>query len=225
MLLPYALKTSEFGPVTTAAIARQMPIFSEIGRKEFFYERLWESWVCGERCGLAPYDWCKHIPPFQAFLMLSLPWLGRWPHRFPLVRKVSRDSLILLNILLVSLGMFSLAHIFLFKLHLPSRYTKHSIRILVAIGGAIAGVILFQALWRACRRRQNRALTAATLGLSLFLLFGYPLAINSYPNPDYVQARSPALYQFFAEQPKTLLSALYRKKPTIFPPYRGDRCW
>ncbi|MEM9217600.1 MAG: hypothetical protein AAGD25_25080 [Cyanobacteria bacterium P01_F01_bin.150] len=156
MLLPYALKISDYGPVLTAAEGRQLPILQNDGRKYFFFDDPLQFWFCGERSGLLPYNWCKTgLPPQLWASLLFLGWIGRSPRRFPLVRQLSTQASVLPHILLSSLGMFFLAHLLLFRLHLPSRYTKHSLRMLVAIVGAIAFVSLFDAVLCWINRRSE----------------------------------------------------------------------
>ncbi len=54
MLLPYALKVSEYGPVITAAEAKTLPIFQSSGRKPFFYDDPLQFWFCAERSSIFP---------------------------------------------------------------------------------------------------------------------------------------------------------------------------
>ena len=223
MLMPYALKVSDFGPVTTAAEGRNLPVLQSTGRKNFFYNDPWKFWFCGERCGMVPYDWCKYFPPPQFWITLSLPFLFRYPNPFPLTEKATRHIVILPQILLASLGMFFAAHALLFKLHLPSRYTKHSLRILVALGAGVALVIILDAVWRAIKRRtkahsrKRQVLTVSCLIPLIALLFGYPFLLEEYPNPDYVEAETPAIYEFFAQQPKDILVASLSEQANNIP--------
>ena len=55
------------------------------------------------------------------------------------------------RIVLTAVAMWATAHLLLFKLHLPSRYTHWSLRIVLAMG---AGIVL-ATTWEALRRRRQ----------------------------------------------------------------------
>jgi hypothetical protein len=212
MLLPYALEGSSFGPVTTAAEGRNLPILQNRGSKRFFYDNPWDFWVCAERSGMVPSDWCRYFPPASALMALFLPSLLRQSDRFPLTKQISHNINILTQILLSSLGMFFFAHAVLFKLHLPNRYTKHSARILVAIAGAIALIVILDKLWQNCDRRlknrqKNQLIKIAILIPFTAIVFSYPFILKNFPDTQYFLASDPSLYQFFAKQPKDILIA------------------
>lgn len=213
LLLPYALKISDYGPVLTAAEARTLPTLEGDGRKNFFFDSPLKFWFCGERSGMFPYNWCKFERPPQLWGAIALPIVLCFPKRFPLAEKISEHIAILPQILLSSLGMFFLAHVLLFRLHLPSRYTKHSIRMVVAFAAGIALVLLLEAGFRWATCRSDQAFGGKTLpalgcvGLLCVYIFGYPFLMDRYPNPDYVHAPAPKVYEFLAEQPKDSLVA------------------
>ncbi|MDZ7344870.1 MAG: hypothetical protein ONA90_10205 [candidate division KSB1 bacterium] len=52
----------------------------------------------------------------------------------------------LLQITVASLAMFFIAHLLLFRLHLPSRYTEHSLRIVTAIAAGITITLVIDAI-------------------------------------------------------------------------------
>ncbi len=213
LLLPYALKISDYGPVLTTAEARTLPTLEGDGRKNFFFDSPLKFWLCGERSGMFPYNWCKYERPPQLWAAIALPILLWFPRRFPLSSKITEHAAILLQILLSSLGMFFLAHLLLFRLHLPSRYTKHSIRILVALAAGIALILLIEAGLRWAQGRSPTSPGGKTLpavGFTTLLciyIFGYPFLMDRYPNPDYVHAPAPEVYEFLAEQPKDSMVA------------------
>lgn len=212
MLLPYALQVSDYGPVTTGAEGKQLLIMQQKGRKEFFYPNPWLYWFCGERCGMIPYDWCRTFPPPQAWFAVLLPWLLNKKYYYQLASKISDNVSILWQILASSLGMFFLAHALLFKLHLPSRYTKHSVRILVAIAGAIALIILANKVYQFCQQNiqtptQKQWLLSGFIAFLLLMSFGYPLILREFPNAAYHTAYNQTLYPFFAEKPKDIMIA------------------
>ncbi len=221
MLLPYALTTSEYDPVVTATEARSMPIFQSTGRKAYFYDDPVKFWFCALRSGVLPK--CMFPPP-QVWAAVLLPFLLRYPRHFPLSKKVSSEVIILSQILVASLGMFFLAHALLFKLHLPSRYTKHSVPILIAIAGGIATILFLDAVLRIYQqpRRSSRVKQFLTLGLFTLvagLIFLYPNSLKKFPRVDYRTANEPALYKFFAEQPKNSLIASLSQETNNIPTF------
>ncbi len=222
MMLPYALKISDYEPVLTVQAARTLPTLEGDGRKNFFFDDPFKFWVCGERSGLLPYDWCKYERPPQLWASLLFVIFLRFPKRFPLMDKITTNIVMLPQILVASLSMFFLAHALLFRLHLPSRYTKHSIRMLAVLAAGIALILILDAVFRWAQRtsvqRWRRQLTVGgTLALMSVYVFGYPFLMDDYPNPDYVRAEAPAMYQFFAEQPKDSLIASLSEQANNIP--------
>ncbi|MEB3358628.1 MAG: hypothetical protein VKK04_18020 [Synechococcales bacterium] len=223
MMLPYALKISEYGPVLTVEEARVLPTLEGDGRKNFFFDDPFKFWFCGERSGMLPYDWCKYERPPQLWASLLLPLLLWRPKRFPRLGSLTPHVAVLPQILVASLGMFFLAHALLFRLHLPSRYTKHSIRMLVALAAGIVLVALLDAAlrWAAARSPDTfggRTLPAlGAVGLLGIYIFGYPLLMDRYPNPDYVHAEAPPMYEFFAQQPPDILIASLSEQANNIP--------
>ncbi len=121
--------SSEFAPVITAAEARKLPEFATEGRASFFNDNdPWEFWFNASRSGIRLPS--ALMPPlvYAGFL---LPILLRYPSQFPLSKQVSGGIILLPQLILASLAMFFAAHALLFKLHLPSRYTQHSLRIVM----------------------------------------------------------------------------------------------
>lgn len=221
MLLPYALTTSEYEPVATVAEARNLPIFQSTGRKAYFLDDPKEFWLCAQRSGILPR--CMFPPP-QVWAAVLLPLLLRLPSRFPLAKKVSSQVFLLTQIFLVSVGLYFLAHAVLFKLHLPSRYTKHSIPIIIAIAGGIATILFLDAIFRVCQQarsysRVKQFLTIGVFALITSLVFLYPNSLKKFPNVSYKTANAPTLYQFFAEQPKDSLVASLSQEANNIPTF------
>jgi hypothetical protein len=221
VLLPYALKSSAFGPVLSGDEARSLFTLSPTGWSAFFSDRPLDFWFCGKRSGMLPFEWCTansvfspevdDLPPNplrflllpHLWLALALPFLLRV--RSPLVAQV-RQVWLLPQILLVSLGWFFLAHALIFRLHLPNRYTEHSLRIVAVLAAGLAATLLLERLLRWGGQR-SRLLAA---GLALLLLI-HPLLLRfedvSFPVIQYSTGRHPDLYEFLAAQPKDSLVA------------------
>lgn len=223
ILLPYALQKSEFGPVIAVDQAKALFAFSADGWSKFFDGDWWNYWICGKRSGILPPEWCRIMRKYSILLMppqiwmsLLLPILLLFPSLFPLAKQVKKMS-VLPQMLLASLGMFAIAHLALFRLHLPNRYTEHSLRIIVALAGGVAFTIILDAI---LRRRAIAIIGTALVGAVLIL---YPslLRANNYPFPvtQYTVGKEPQLYQFFEAQPKDTLIASIAEEVSNLPSF------
>lgn len=222
-ILPYVLRISEFDPVITAREARHLPEFAAQGRSAFFVTNAWAYWLWGDRTGLFPSEW-QYVLLFG--FGVALPLLLRCPNRLPLINKIrpARVSL-LLDLFLASLVMFCLAHLFLFRLHLPSRYTHHSWRILIALLDGIVGAVVWQAATAWVARhlrpfcRMQPALVSFLTGSLLVVLMVWPsYAVRAYPyRLGYIRGNEPALYAFLRRQPKDVLVVSLSKEADFIP--------
>ncbi|OCQ91434.1 hypothetical protein BCD67_23780 [Oscillatoriales cyanobacterium USR001] len=203
VLLPYALNSSKFGSVIALADANKLPEFWPGGRASFFTDNSWDFWITGDRSGFFPREWLtKLLIPPQVLAGLLLPIMLRYSGAFPLIKQINNRIVILPELALASTGIFFVAHAFAFKFHHPSRYTQHSLRILMAIAGGIAIAIVIDAILPRIKMR------FISLGiLTLFLI--YPSLINSFPVTNYIVGKVPILYEFLSQQPKdTLIASL-----------------
>lgn len=214
-LLPYVLIPSPYDPVVSSAEARTMFAFSPEGWSSFFNPNPWQFWFCGQRSGMLPPEWCKRIeynslwsmlPQFA--LALSLPWLLRSPQRFPLAQQITTKIWILPQLLLVSFTLFFVAHALIFNLHLPNRYTEHTIRIVMAIALTLSVVLILHSLIRFLRR-QHYAIAFIALTMVGTALVLYPEVVQGYSlrQINYVQGNFPNLYEFLKAQPRDSLLA------------------
>lgn len=232
VLLPYALQSSVFGPAITAAEARTLPTFAPGGWSSFYGQGIWNFWICGKRSGMVPFEWCEtayKLPRWfgqaespilrfraglpQVGLALALPVLMRFARRFPLAQQIDRRMILLPQTLLVSLVLFFVAHALLFELHLPNRYSEHSLRIVTALAGGIALTVLLDALVRSIGSAKPSRRWLAT-GMALFtalalLLYPEYLWFEGAPFPftNYTNGKHPDLYEFFQQQPKDAVIA------------------
>ncbi|MGB7441094.1 MAG: hypothetical protein WA919_08515 [Coleofasciculaceae cyanobacterium] len=219
VLLPYALTTSQFGPTISVAQAKALPEFFPGGRASFFNEEPRQFWLKDDRSGMLSR--LKRLP-ISLSLGLLLPILLKYTSFFPLAKKVTGKTIVLAQLMLVSLGLFFLAHAVLFKLHLPSRYTKHSLRITLAISAAIVLIILLDAILDACqkyRRKGRQSLVLGAVGLIFFALILYPPFLSNFPKTNYTRGKIPAMYEFFAQQPKDILIASVAQEADNLPTF------
>ena len=211
VLLPYVISTSEFAPTITVAQARHLPDFAPNGRSAFFNDRHpFDFWIGGSRSGLRIAS--ALIPPLTYFAVL-LPLILKFKQAFPLGQKVTAKLRILTDLILVSLVMFGIAHLLLFKLHLPSRYTQNSLRIVMAIAASISLTIITHFLFKIIFNRlvrtsfYQRLLAKLILFLLSMLLVIYPHLTNNFVWTQYVQGNAVELYEFLQQQPKDIMVA------------------
>lgn len=199
VLLPYALSTSTFEPVITAAEAKTLPEFLAQGRNRFFVTDPWAYWLHGRSgIGLA-----AALTPPLIYTGLLLPILLKFPSRFPLTQQISSKIRLLPQLLLASGVMFFAAHALLFKLHLPSRYTQHSLRIVVALAAGITLTLILD--WIA--RLQKSLISWGLTALIAITLIAYPNSLKNFPWTYYIVGKAPALYEFLQQQPKDITIA------------------
>lgn len=222
VLLPYELTPNEFGPLITAAQARTQPEFREVagvfGRAFFFHDNPFIYWLFGPRSGalfllMPPLIWAGFALPF---------WL-RQPCRFPLARQV-RHANLLLQITVASFGLFFVAHALLFRLHFPSRYTYHSLRIVMAFAAGIA-LTLWGDRVRAQQQHQTELTDRQLLSWGLTILLLGVLVIApffpqlSLPNQLQIVGETPRLYEFLSKQPKDILVASVAEEVNNLPSF------
>ncbi len=193
----YAVTRSEFGAAITASQMRQMPEYGLGGRNEYFGVKPLAFWLLGNS-GL-------RIPVFPSIIWagFGLPWL----------RRIRLNQVTLLSqVLLASLGSYGLAHLLLLRLHFPSRYTYHTLRIILAAAAGIVLTLLLKAGWRWLSLADlSRWRAQVWLGLSAVLAAAL-LIIPAVP-PLFLQFQgwiigdAPAVYDYLLAQPPGLLVA------------------
>ena len=200
----YKLQTADTHQVIELELAKQLPEFYPEGRNTFFLDNFWSFWLVGQRSGYFPREW-------QYVLLCSfgllLPILQKYPQQFALVKQVNPRIKITLQILLASSILFLLSHLLLFKLHLPSRYSQHTWKIVIALVDGITVAIIADYVWQKIKRYHkiiNYFIIAIALGALLYPTY----AVQSYPyRLGYVTGETPELYQFLRQQPQNTLIA------------------
>jgi hypothetical protein len=212
-MLPYALIKHGFGPVISAAEARQMLEFLPKGRSSFFNDQSPEKFWFRGRAGLNLSAALTPATNLLGFGLIRSRWRG-WPwSKSPLLQALSPEVAVLGQLLIASAACFFAAHALLFKLHLPSRYSGHSLRLVFCAAAGVVLVLVLERLWTGIRsaaisgqsfRRIGGAVLLSTLvSLLLFL----PLAAKRFPASAYFRPESEALIDFLRLQPKESLVA------------------
>ena len=218
--LPYLLSPSDYGPVVSLAEARRLPEFQAGGRAEFFRDSSAQFWLWDGRSGILPR--ADRLSPllYAALLLPLMAWRSRW---FPLCQHIQPKVVILVQMLGVSLVWYGLAHLLLYRLHLPSRYTQHTLRIGLALAAAIALITLIDALlhWAEQAHRQQRlrfhvgVIASGAIALALLL---FPLWVQ-FPRVGYVTGAYPDLYTFFSQQPADTMIASIADEASNLPSF------
>ena len=206
----YKLQAGNSHEVIDLELAKQLPEFQTEGRNSFFIDDFWSYWLVGQRSGYFPREW-------QYVLLCSfgllLPVLIKRSHTFPLAKQINPNINIITKILIASLILFCLSHLLLFKLHLPSRYTQHTWRIVIALVDGITLAIVIDKFTQ-FKPKLRPLIVIIVLGALL-----YPThAVQSYPyRLGYVTGNSPELYQFLQRQPKNVLIASLSSQADFIP--------
>lgn len=219
VMLPYALNSSEFGPVVTGIEARALPEFNRGGRIPFFDDDPWDFWLYGRDSGIMK----QGFEPLLSWTGLLLPILLQYPSRFPLVKQIASRVTLLPQIILASIGMFLVAHILLYKVFAPSRYTRYSLRLVIILAAGMALTVILDAVWRWARQQAKPTGQRLFLVLGLTALLGGALVLYpsflEFPKTNYIVGKKPALYEFFQEQPKDILIASLSREADNLPPF------
>ncbi|NJL55342.1 hypothetical protein HC928_09280 [bacterium] len=220
VLLPYALSTDGYGEVITRAEAINMPEFWRRGRSEFFHEDPLQFWIFGDRSGF--FTKPKRFP-LILWTAVLLPIFQRFPKQFPLIKCLDKRIVILVHILLASLVLFFLAHLLLFDLHLPSRYTRYNLPVLLSIATGLSIAIGTDALLQI--QVNHRLISGLKQGaiafLALTLIIVYPMTVEEFPNTNYSTGKAPEFYPFFRSQPKDTLIASLSEEANNLPSFVG----
>ena len=215
VMLPYALHISEFAPVITLEQAKQLPEFHPRGRSAFFKDNWLNFYFGGGGSSIIP---SSLLTPATNVFGFFLPILGKFRQRFPLVAKIEPDIVLLPQLIFASIVMFVIAHIFLFRLHLPSRYTSYSFQITLAVAAGIVLGVITDTLFNKLQTRISPTLEKLKLirqkifaliflvSIATSVIF-YPSFLDTFPVTKYKSGEIPSLYEFLQKQPKDILIA------------------
>lgn len=208
-MLPYALSSSKFGPTITGVAARESLGLAQTGRIPFFSNDLIWFWLFNQHSGLIP-NVLEH--PIN-IIGLFLPLILVYSRRFPLTRHITDKVKILSQMSLASVVMFVLAHLMLYKLFSPARYTRYTLKFVLIIATSIVIVAVLDAIFRACKQYKGssgrKIIALGFSSLLVILLVFYPCLLEKFPNSFYHLDRTSAMYEFFRKQPKdTLIASL-----------------
>lgn len=229
MLLSYLVTSSEYGPIISLAEARTLPEFYRNGRASFFNENPIEYWLLGIRSGMIPRGL---FTPVTLVFGLFFPLIIQFKNKFSLVKQIKNINFFQ-QLLFVSISLFFLAHLLLFRLFLPNRFTSHSFYLLIAIATGITLTVLLDTLFKITEKQNNfqpNSLTNflnltrrfSSLGIAILILtlvVGYPGLLHKFTSPNYVEPRESALYDYLSQSPKNTLIASLSKEADNIPSF------
>jgi hypothetical protein len=207
LLLSYLLNSSEYGPIISKAEAITLPEFYPVGRASFFNDNPIEYWLLGIRSGMLPRG---ILTPVTLGLGLLFPILLKFPQQFPLIQKVRSSITFIPQLLIISISLFFAAHLLLFRLFLPNRYTSHSFYLIIAIMAGITITVLMDSLFKIIINSlpQPHKLSLISSFISLFIIIFLVITIIFYPSflekftaPNYIQPQESELYDFLSQYP------------------------
>ncbi len=203
VLLPFASAISKYGPVITRESARALPEFLRHGRSQFFTNNNFSFWFLDARSGLLP----NAIPAHILALALGGSWLLFCSAKISSLER----TLLFGQIAAAAISMWSAAHLFLFRLHLPARYSQWVFRILLAMIAAIALI----AIWDFVRRWRRFAWVAQCFIVAAVIIA--PNLMGTFPANYYLQPKSPSLYQFLRTRPTSSVIATLKDEADMIP--------
>jgi hypothetical protein len=233
VLAPYAMQGAIYGPTIGPAAARGLAEFWVGERAAFFDPDPWRYWTCGERSGLLPLEWCQlrdqdwaGIPATIAplaflVLILALPVVLHARAAGPVAARIGPGITILPRLLLVSVVLFAAAHVVLFQLHLPNRYSQHGIRFAfdIAFGMCLYLLVLKAMDWARGSDWGPRAAGRAVVGLVGALVVAMPAVAAQVGERLYVTGHHPALYAHLGVAPKNTVVATLEDEGNNLPAF------
>jgi hypothetical protein len=237
VLLPFALNSSEFGPIVTVAQAKQMPEFLPGGRVAIFKDNFKDFWFTGKSSGMFPKSL---FTPVTHCVALSFPLLLLFSSVFPLAKQIKSSIWLLLQIFIVALAMFFISHAMLFYLHIPNRYTAYTFRMIVIFLTAISLTLIIDAICHWALGKEAKVLikyptslspivpgispiktriSLGIIGVIAVLVLLYPCFVPNFPRVGYKTGDLPTLYEFFQQQPKDILIASLSEEANFLPTF------
>ena len=107
-----------------------------------------------------------------------------------------------LHLLLSSLGSFLLAHLWLFRLHLPSRYTHHSLRVLLSLAAGLVLVAIAQSVFRPSTPGGATLLQRFFTLILLLSVIASPFVLQDSFQTAYYDGTAPNVYEYLQTTPK-----------------------
>ncbi len=205
LLFSYLLSASEYGPILSKAEAINLPEFYPDGRASFFNDNPIQYWLLGIRSGMLPRE---ILTPIPLSLGLLLPIILQFPQWFPLIQKIRSSISLILQLFILSMSLFFAAHLLLFHLFLPNRYTSHSFHLIIAMMAGITMTVMIDSLLSfSIHHAQKKSSLSSIFALLIVIFLGfiilfYPKFLDQFTSPNYIEPKESELYDFLSQQPK-----------------------
>lgn len=210
-LLPYAVKSSGYGPTVTRAEAAHMPEFQQGARAQFFEHDTLTMWISSDRAGLLPRLNQNNPIIFLAVALALVQVFGRD------ARARYRHLHDLQYVAIASIGLYLLAHLLAFRLHNPSRFSQFPLFMLLNLWAGLGIAQLLQAATSARLQPLRTALGVGVL-LLLTLLPAWRLAKGyEFPNFNFRTRVDKSLCEFLRTTPKQSLIASVSRQADYLP--------
>ncbi len=221
-LFPFTQRSPEWATSVTASQMAQIPEFNAQGRT-FFYGVGWVKFLFAGDSGLC----LPNFPPI-IWAGFALPWLlvkSSGARSLKTIAVITPKLKILGQVTAASLIMYGLAHLLLLKIHLPSRYTYHTLRFVLALAFAITFTAITEISlnWLANRKQftllNKVAIIVITAFLTVALIFPMiPLVANGWLQ-NWWLGKEARLYQYLADQPKSTMVASLSEEINLIPAF------
>lgn len=234
-IILYTKSFFDFGDVVTRAEAIAMPEFQVEGRSAFFTPGL-QFWLYS-RSGIL-HD--RTFTPAYLVAGILLPGLLWLPKNELFKQFVTPKQRVLLHLLIISFSLYFLAHLFLFELHLPNRYTSHTLRVVVTLTAGLSWVVILNHGLRVVQvvaqflnthllkntsnilsQKVIAACNSSLILLLLGMLVLYPLLFfKQFPKVSYDnwEAGKP-VYDYLLSQPKDIKIASLSNESSNIPTF------
>ena len=216
-LFPFSQRTPEWSNVVTATQMQQLPEFNANGRT-YFYGVNWLRFIFAGDSGLC----LPNFPPI-IWLGFTLPLFLKQP--LSTIKSLTAKINILWQVTIASLLMFLAAHLLLLKIHLPSRYTYHTLRFVLAVSFAIVMTVLIEISLNWLQKQsklktlQQIAIILITAFITVAFVFpAIPLVFNGWMQ-NWRIGSSPAIYEYLKQQPKDITIASLSNEANYIPAF------
>jgi len=195
----YGRRPANLGPILTAAEARQLPEFQRGGRSYFFDPAPVRFWIHNQRAGVG---WSSRLRTLAVATLVFVLVLGR---------RVGRTPRILVDTVCVSVVLFGLAHLTLFRMHLPNRYLSYTVPLVLTLFLAVHARAVVEAVaarWSWIDRVRAGLARRPAVGALLLIVIVLGSAVRmTVQKPNRVDPAWVEISAFLAELPKDVLIA------------------
>lgn len=215
IMIPFLGSASKFGPTIWRWEAIPLPEFGSHGRAHFFGG--FQTWLFGFRAGLIPL----HFSSPHAILAICAPLCLFLSKKLALPPNDRKSLAILWQTLAAGIGLWGAAHLLLFKLHLPARYSGMVLNFVLPFLAAIAFSKLWNILFELRKHQRNWATSVwlVLLSLATLLVIAYPHLTPKFARRAYTEARPAALYEFLQTQPRQTVIATMERCGDFIPTF------